>query len=76
MNGEEVEYDFDAWYFIVCCDCHLTHYEKYSIKNKKKMVMKIYRDDWETNNLRTKISDSNLDRLISVLSRERRRRKK
>ena len=74
-NGEVVAYDLNQWYWVVCCDCMLTHYEKYDIKGKK-MIMRIYRDDWETDNNRQKMPDKDLNDIISALLRERRRRKK
>jgi len=76
LNGEVMDYDFDNGYWIVCCDCGLTHYAIKHHRDKKSCSERVYRDDGYTNNVRKKKSTEDIKELIKTLQRELRRRKK
>jgi len=75
INGQPLDYDTDSFYWEICCDCGLSHYVTYSIK-KNKVIKRVYRDDWYTQERRKKINNDELNWLLKVLQAEKRRRKK
>jgi len=75
-SGQPVKFEIKKCYWVVCCDCGLTHLVTFDIVNKKTVEMTMYRDDWETRKERKAMSDSQLDNLIRLLRAEKRRRKR
>jgi len=75
INGQPLDYDIDSFYWEICCDCRLSHYVTYSIE-KNKVIKRVYRDDWYTQERRKKMSNDELNWLLGILQAEKRRRKK
>ena len=76
LNGEPTTYKYGMAYWSFCCDCKLAHLVFFEKNKKGELVYMAYRDDWETQKAREKMSDEELDGLIRILQAEKRRRKK
>ena len=75
LGGEPVQYKVGDSYWKVCCDCCLSHLVFHRIKNNKVIEM-AYRDDYDTQYRRTKMSTFDIKQTIKELQKELRRRKK
>jgi len=76
LNGEPTTYGYGKAYWSFCCDCKLAHLVFFEKNKKDELVYTAYRDDWETQKARERMSDEELDGLIKILQAEKRRRKK